>query len=457
MSRSKSSRILLLLLCVGFSYLLAAAIRNAAAGAIKAIDFGEVYYGAKCALEHKDPYQPQTVFREFETGGGRILKTNPREEQDDRTVISVAVYPPTTFFLAAPLAMLPWSAAREIWLILTCALLVAAAFLMCGMAPDDPTISAVMACFILLNSYVLLVGANPAGIAIPLGLIATWCFLKNRYAVAGVLMLAMSLVLKPHDVGFVWLYFLLAGGAGRKRALQTLAVAAVLGLCAALWIAPRSPHWTAELHRNLTLVSTQGNTSDPGPTGPSYRSFFQPVNLQTAVSVFSNDPHVYNLASYLIGGGLILAWAIVVVRRRLSREGTLLALAAISILSLLPVYHRPYDAKLLLLAIPGCAMLWAGKGSRRRTRWLALGLTSAAIFFTSDIPLTLWTAATGRLPISASTPGVKALLMLSQPAPLLLLATGCFYLWAFIRYRPSAADAARLKNGALKSVHSAAN
>lgn len=446
MTGREGRRIVLLLLCVGFSYILAAAIRSNAHGAIKAIDFGEIYYGARCAIEHKDPYDPQTVFREFEADGGRILNTNPKEEQDDRTVISVAVYPPTAFLAVFPLAIMPWPVAREIWLGLTSVLLALAALAAWDLGGEAPAISGAMACFILLNCYVLLVGGNPAGIVIPLCVIAAWCFLKDRYALAGVLMLAISLVVKPHDVGFVWLYFLLAGGALRKRALQTLAIAGVFGICAAIWIAPRSPHWVSELHQNLELVSRPGNTSDPGPAGRSYRSFFQAVDLQVAASSISSDPHIYNPVSYAIGGGLILAWGIAVLRKRSKkgssppalREGTLLALAAISILTLLPVYHRPYDAKLLLLAIPGCAMLWAGGGVRR---WIALGLTSAAILFTSDIPLTLWAAATGGLAASGSSFGGKVMLMLLQPGPLVLLAAGCFYLWVYMRCEQPAGPA----------------
>ncbi len=44
----------------------------------------------------------------------------------------------------------------------------------------------------------------------------------------GILCLAVSLAIKPHDGGLVWLYFILAGGAFRKRALQSLVVTLAL-------------------------------------------------------------------------------------------------------------------------------------------------------------------------------------------------------------------------------------
>jgi len=76
------------------------------------------------------------------------------------------------------------------------------------------------------------------------------------------------------------------------------------------------------------------------------------LDLQTVISVFRNDPRIYNPASYLICGLLLLAWIFVTVRSRPSRARVWLALAAISALSMLPVYHRQYDAKLLLLTVP---------------------------------------------------------------------------------------------------------
>ncbi len=58
---------------------------------------------------------------------------------------------------------------------------------------------------------------------------------------------------------------------------------------------------------------------------------------------------------------------------------------------MLPVYHRPHDAKLLLLTLPACAMLLAeGKLTGR----IALLLNSAAIVLTSDLPLALLAKAT---------------------------------------------------------------
>ncbi len=108
-----------------------------------------------------------------------------------------------------------------------------------------------------------------------------------------------------------------------------------------------------------------------------------------------------------------------------------LALAAVVPLTLLVTYHRPWDAKLLLLSVPACAILWAEGG---RTRWLALLVTSAGIISTADIPLTILLIFTKNLHLStAGLPGQLLTVVLMRPIPLILLAMGIFYLWIYLR------------------------
>lgn len=450
------NRVFLLALCIGLPAIWAAAIHNAAHGAIRAWDFGAVYYGARCAIESKDPYDPQTVLREFKSDGGKFPTATPADSWA-RVIVTAIIYPPTALLIVSPFAKLSWPVARTTWTVLIGGLLVLAAFLMWDLAGEAPAIGGSVACFILLNSVMLLVSGNPLGIVVPFCVITAWCFLKERYSVVGVVMLAVGLLLKPHDAGLVWLYFLLAGGRMRIKALQSLAVVSIVGIFAVIWIAPMSPHWIGELRSNLAVLSVRGGPADPGPMGASSRSFSPILCLQSVFSIFKDDPRFYNSISYLIGGGIILAWAVAVVRKRASQHGALLALATISILTMLPVYHRADDAKLFLLTIPACAMLWAGGGI---TRWLALGLSSAAIFVTGAVPIIFEGAAVGKAPFALSTLKGKLTLMALQPAPLVLLVAGVFYLWMFIRYEPPAAvpaqKGATAKTQAVACLHPAA-
>jgi hypothetical protein len=436
MTASRRNQLALLIVCVTLCTLWSYQIRRYHQGAVKMPDFAEIYYGARCVILDLDPYNPASVAQTFMAENPRLK--SPFAAESARVVVTMGVNLPTSLFVTAPMALLPWPLAQNLWMLLSAAILLLAAFLVCDLAPGSPAVSVCMAAFLLANCEELLLVGNLAGFTIGLCVIATWCFLRSRFVLAGVVLLALSLILKPHDSGLVWLYFLLAGGAQRKRALQSLAVAAMFGVLAAIWIARVSPHWVQELHQNLVTVSAPGSTSDPSLAGLTNRSAGQISDLQGAFSIFRNDPRFYNPASYLIAGSAILAWAIAVFRKRFSLQSALIALAAVAPLSVLPVYHRTHDAKIILLAIPACAALWAGKGP---LRWTALALTSVAILVTSDIPLLALFQLTRNLPGTPATIGAKvADLLLLQPVPLIFLVTGCFYLWVLLRFDSATAD-----------------
>ena len=429
MSRSRRMGTAILILSVTLSALWGYVLRRELHGGIGMVDFGAIYYGSRCALQHKDPYDPGTVLREFEADGGRFPGESYAAEAAQAALIN-GINLPTALFLAAPLALLPWGMAQILWIFFNALPLVLAAYLLWDLGANRvPILWLCLAGFILANCQNLFFLGDAAGIAVGLCIIAACCFLRERHALAGVLLMAISLLLKPHDGGFIWLYFLLSGGMLRKRALQTFAVVSILGFFAIVWMGQVSPRWMHELHRNIRSELVHGGLNDPAPSATN-SGVDRIIDLQAAISVFRNNPEVYNPVSYLIAGPLILIWAFVVMKRRFSSEQAPLALAAISVLTLLPVYHRPYDAKLLLLTIPACAMLWAEGGMRR---WVALALTSAGILVTSDLPLVWLLIFTKNLTASLATWTGKLMNVLLWPAPLVLLALGCFYLWVFIR------------------------
>jgi hypothetical protein len=248
---------------------------------------------------------------------------------------------------------------------------------------------------------------------------------------AGILCLALALLLKPHDAGFVWAYFLLAGGVHRRRALQTLLVVGVVAIPSMFWVWHVAPQWAQELHANVLAGSAPGNGNDPGPASYAFRGTDTVINLQSAIAIFRDEPAFYNVASYLVCGSLLLLGAVRTIRARRSQANAWFALAAIAALSMLPVYHRLYDAKLLLLTIPACAMLWARSGP---LKWIAGLLNTGAIAVTADVPSTILVLFERSL--NGRVTGIAAELLdliLLRPAVPILLATGIFYLWVYLR------------------------
>lgn len=415
---------LYLLLLGGVLFLSLGLIMERAA-AVTTIDFKVVYYSARCLLKHCDPYRESSLLQVYRAEGG----DSPSDTAKIRRIEGNYMYLPTAFAFTLPFAMLPFGAAHTLWLTVTAASLLLAAFLMWNLGADHaPVASGSLVFLVLANSPNLLLLGNPAGIAVSLCVIAVWCFLKERCVLAGAICLAISLTLKPHDAGLVWLYFCIAGAVHRKRALQTLALTVALSVPTVLWTAQVSPQWIQELQSNLSALSAHGNLNDPSLATSGARGLGMMVNLQTIMSLFWDDPHIYNPASYLFGGTLVLTWTIITLRSR-SSPNPRLALASIAAISMLPIYHRQQDLKLLLLTVPACAMLWC---ERSRTGRVALLVTATGILLTGDV---FWIIFDHLLPKLAETglPGwaITAILVLMVPLTLLLI--GAFYLWIYAR------------------------
>lgn len=393
--------------------------------------FKAVFYGARCLMQHRDPYNPAVLLNVYQSEGGS-LPSNHADALFFTRAMLASVNLPTSLLLVSPFALLPWKAACLSWMVLNAAGLMLAALLVWMVAEDHALKPAtVLICILLCNSEIVFALGNLAGLAVSLCVIAVWCFFEERFAYAGVVCLAISLVVKPHDSALVWFYLLLAGGVYRKRALQTVAVAVALALPAVLWVSSVSPQWLHELTSNLATISAHGGVNDPGPDSLTFHSADHVISLQSTLSLIRDDPRFYNLASYLICGSLLIAGAVRVLKSRFSEENAWFALAAIAALSMLPVYHRGYDAKLLLLTVPACSYLWA-KGAR--LRWPAGILTIAAILGTSDVPATVLLVMMKSM--KTGTGGVWGRLLtavLFHPAPLILLATGVFYLWIYFQ------------------------
>jgi len=393
-------------------------------------DFKGIYYDTRCLLQHIDPYKQGEPLRLYLAEGG-----DPISPTDGLLPnMKLATNLPTTYIYVVPFALLPWGSAHLLWLIVTAGSFIFAAFLAWDLgAGYAPVLSGALIAFCVVNSVNLLLCGNIAGIVISLCIIAVWCFVKRRFVPAGILCLAVSLAIKPHDAGLIWLYFLLAGGIYRKRALQTLAVTAALCLPAVLWVSQVAPHWMQEQHSNLTAMSGHGALNDPGIENSSMKSASEIIDLQSVASVFRDEARIYNPASYLFCGALLIAWSVRTVRSRPSAARDWLALAAIMPLTLLVTYHRPYDSKLLLLTVPACAMLWAEGGLMGSFALLA---STAAIAMTGDFPLGILLVFTkGIEPEITALFGKLLYILLFRTAPLILVAVCIFYLWVYLRRR----------------------
>jgi hypothetical protein len=384
------------------------------------VDFRPGYWSARTFLEGADPYNPAVVERTYHADGG---DQTARDSVHDLVPIVHGHYPPSELSFAVLFAILPFNAAQILWTACIAVIVLVAAFLMWTEgARHAPFAAGVLFSIFLVNSPSLMVFGNPGAIAVSLCAIGVWCILRERFVALGILCLGASLTIKAHDVGLVWLYFVLAGGTLRKRALAALAVAVAISIPAFGWINHVSPHWFSEFMADVQASRMRGGLNDPGPGTSGARGIEMIVALPVIFSLFRDEPGFYNLASILACAPFLVVWAIAAVRSKGEETKAWFSIAAASALSMLPIYHRQYDAKLIMLAVPALCILLAEGGRMAR---YALWITATAIVLNGDFTWLILLALFAKIPSTAIQTYVAASLV-----PLSLLALGSFYLWA---------------------------
>jgi hypothetical protein len=334
-------------------------------------DFVPVYTGARCLLHGCNPYDTSQLEQQFYQAGGHTAELPSWQ-------IDVPVYPPSTFLVLSPLALLGFPLARLLWFLLNGCLLVTAARLIQDMSPPQHRwLTTMLVSYFVITAEIVLVLGQPAVFAISLVIIGSYLFLRGRFLPLGALLFLLSLAVKPQIGGFIVLYLLLRRIHWRYVAMA-MAGAGVLLLSASLILGhhPRSAQWASTLRANLSATLSPGGSADPRPEN---QQAIGDLNLQTLTSIFFPEARTFNAVAYSVFLALLALGILVVVRTSASRETHLISLAALSVLSLMPVYHRFYDTRLLLLSIPAIGVVF----QKRRL----LGALIALLTFVATISI----------------------------------------------------------------------
>jgi hypothetical protein len=313
-------------------------------------DFVPVYTGARCLLYGCNPYDTKQLEQQFFAGGGRPTELPSWE-------IDMPVYPPSTFLTLSPLALLRFPIARLLWFLLNGCLFVTSAGLILSLCTGPHRwLATMLASFILATSGILLVLGQPATFSISLVIIGSYLFVRDRFVPLGAFLFMLSLAVKPQISGLIVVY-LLARKIHWRYAAVALAGALALLLSASLILSlhPRSRDWTSTLQANLSSTLSPGGSADPRPANIEAVG---DANLQTLTSIFFSGARMFNPAAYAIFIILLAALITVVLRVNAGQESLFLALAAMSVLTLTPVYHRFYDTRLLLLTVPAVLIVF---------------------------------------------------------------------------------------------------
>ena len=311
-------------------------------------DFISPYIQSRLWVHGEDPYRSENLVR-FWPAGATIPSFVLRESGDKRLIERRGVpspYPPTSFVLLAPLALLPWKTALWIWIGLSVVAIAVTLLALASVAGIGlSTLHGLLflaLCLGLAPLHTGLATANPAILGVALAVVALWFAARRQDAFCG-LLIAGSMCLKP-TIGVCFLFFYLVA-----RRLRVVATACGVSALIALVAVGRmiGVSWFTSYEIVTKHMFAVGSINDFTTANPIW---FQMLNLQGPVFVMTQDASLANLIAVLVGIALLTAWTVLKLSPK-SGVRDLLAVSALSVVSLVPAYHRLFDASLLILPV----------------------------------------------------------------------------------------------------------
>jgi len=348
--------------------LLLAAVEFVARGPARALsdsgDFGGAYLSARAWRLGANPYDHELLEQLWVEAGGA-------SESRRLDFNKPSVYPPPTLFLVAPLAWLDWPAASAGLLAintLLALLALAALFSAAGLNWREPRGGLFLVlgvAFAPLHTGIAL--GNLIVPAAACAMLAVWASTKKRDLWAGVL-LALATALKP-QIGGVFLL-----GYALERRWRICVVAGILWLTLAslsiLRLEVAGVDWRQSWLSSNAEFLALGGPNDP--TGAN-RNRHNLINLHWPLYTIFERAWVVNAIVLLFAGSLLLIYLFTRWRKP-ANPPELLSISALAGLSLAVIYHRFYDAVLLLLPLAWSLAAWQGrlKATARCSFWLIL-------------------------------------------------------------------------------------
>ncbi len=314
-------------------------------------DFVAPYTGARCFLKGCNPYDIHQLERQYFQAGGLASQLPPWRNEPP-------VYPPSTFLVLAPLALTSVHTSRICWALLNSCLFIAAVVFMLAESPKAfRWLATILGALFLGSSWGMVALGQASTFAISLAVIGTALFLRNRYPGLAAVMLMLSLAVKPQIGALIFLYLLVRRIHWRYLVAAGAGAVLILVLAGAILKArPASANWQSDLAANVAASVQPGSINDPSPADKAAIGFFS--NLQVITSVYSAVPRIYNTAAYAVFLVFFATWMIAVRRIRTEAIGDYLPIASLAVLSLMPVYHRSFDTRLLLIGIPAVVLIF---------------------------------------------------------------------------------------------------
>lgn len=431
----KPRRRLTVWLLIGLSFLAAALFvtRGPLRAVSNSYDLILVYPASRAWLVGSNPYHAADLERVL-TQSVADPADRPDRKQDP------SLYPPATFVLMTPFAVMQWPAVKFAWMVANLGFLMLLVLSAMRLAEFKLTDTGGWLLAISLLGF----GAVHTGFAsAQLGLASTALItLGLASAMAGrqigaAIALGLATALKPQMGALFFLCFVVG------RQWKALGVGVALGLAilavGGLRLQVAGHHWVHDILWSLRTFSA-GGQGDPSAANANQH---QLVNLASLLHSFLDSRVAVKVIVWACVAATI-AWSWASVRKVHDRESKVLFAGVLSLVTLLMAYHRYYDA--VLLAIPFAWCL--GRLSTPSRGWAQAALVLMVPLSVSGVAaLNAW-AGRGWIPPSLSDQWWWDGLVMTHQVWLLCGLTVCLSsaLWCSSRVRRSHLDGAEVNS-----------
>jgi Glycosyltransferase family 87 len=363
-------------------------------------DFRAVYLASRAWSQSRDCYDPESIKAMWSQVAGPDAAPLPPLETH-------ALYPPTTYALLSPIALMPWNAAKLVWCVINTAALVVLAICVAGVAGirwRAPRGLLVIASVLALEpaSTAIMLG-QPSILAITFAAASLLGIFRDSNAAAGLLE-GLAIGLKPQLAGALAIAYLL-----QRRWLACIGTAIASGLLSGIAIARLSinPGWIRHYIADIAWAFGPGGPNDFSSNNPN---LVELINLRYPLSILLGNNLVANNAAQVVALLLLIPPVVYLARRR--TDSSLLHCASIlTLIDLIAIYHRSYDA--IAITVPlawslsaqiprkSAWPIWVGAvifmllsavGIRSigAMPWFPAGITSSAVWNAVVVPYQAW-------------------------------------------------------------------
>ncbi len=355
---------LLILIAAAAVFLIRGPLSTTGAG-----DLATPFVSAARLLHGQDPYNVLNFRRDWYAAGiSNQALLDPAAEHP--------VYPPSALLVIAPLAALGWQHGASLYLWGCAALyLLAIAALATEIDRNWNSWRRVLFTAFALSLAPMLTGISKGNLTVLALLLAVFsAILAHRgRPIAGGLALGVACAVKP-TVGAGFVAYFLLGGMFNLLGATILSSALLTGI--ALVRLHSISGWRAHYSENVAFFFGPGGATNwHGDTAKRYDL----LNLQLPLWELTHRVRVSDILAWSVCTLLGALWAWLTWRLR-ARTLIWGPLAACSLLSLLPIYQRNYNAGALLLAF-----LWGFQNLERRSARVVLVLSSLALLPTEGM------------------------------------------------------------------------